>query len=387
MTHAVSRLAAWDLAVACARHAAGIDAADGVVRAAHSVLEWPEAIDLVREQGLLSWLTRSVEREQMPAPAGALLRALSSEDAARTLAQAQRLGVLSDAFGRAGIPMIPYKGPLLSLQLYGDVALRRSTDLDLVVPRASYERAREVLASRGLPSRGGHSLRQERALFAWLGHAPFGRDDDFIELHWRFAPTSFPFALEPEHAIARATRVTVAGSSLLAMHPDDLLVTLSMHGVRHLYERLEWLAGVARLVREANVSAVLAHAAQLRAKRMLLTSVGVVARVLGMPLSGPWTESLAQDPEAAQLAHLVAEGAVMQGVNRTPLLDGFALQSFYGRLMDSPHERRRLLVRAALLPTEREWELITLPDALTPLYRVVRPLRILAKYATRILRG
>jgi hypothetical protein len=54
-------------------------------------------------------------------------------------------------------------------------------------------------------------------------------------------------------------------------------------------------------------------------------------------------------------------------------------------MMDSRADRVRSLVRATMLPTEREWEAIELPGSLTPLYHLVRPARVLAVYARRAL--
>jgi hypothetical protein len=70
----------------------------------------------------------------------------------------------------------------------------------------------------------------------------------------------------------------------------------------------------------------------------------------------------------------------------TPQLEGTRLQARYVRLLDSRADRVRSVLRAALLPTEREWETVALPDALTPLYHVVRPVRLVASYARRLLR-
>jgi hypothetical protein len=223
-----------------------------------------------------------------------------------------------------------------------------------------------------------------------LGHASFGAEhEDFVELHWRFAPRQFPFGLTPETAIARSTRVAVAGQSMRLMARDDLLVTLAMHGTRHLYERLEWLAGVALLLRTAthDPPALLRLASALHGKRMLLASVVVAHRVLGLPLDAAWRSALTAEAEAWTVGDEIADLAIAQGRDGVALPDGATLQTLYTRLIDSRLDRVRSLLRAALMPTEREWELVRLPDPLTPLYRVVRPARVAMIYARRLFGG
>src|SRR4051794_33619704 len=262
--------AAWALSLACARHAAGAEPASTVASAAADVSDLPLALDLAAAQGLGPLLARALRDGNASTRAAELARESIATSTARTLGQVRLLTRVCGALDAAGGRALPYKGPVLSLQLYGDVALRTSTDLDLVVPRAAYDTARAVLGSLRLAPRGGHSVRQERTLFRWLGHASFGTgSDEFVELHWRFAPLQFPFALRPERALARASAIRIAGQSLPVMAPDALVVTLAMHGGRHLYERLEWLAGVSRLLlaRPEAADELLAHAASLRARR------------------------------------------------------------------------------------------------------------------------
>ena len=366
VTNEASRAAAWALVVACARHAASTGDLATVHAAADAVTDWDDALALVRRHRLSPWLVRALSHPGAPRDPRARAELESAADAANALAKVRQLTRLCSALARAGVPALPYKGPLLSLQLYGDLALRNSIDLDLVVPRASYRRARDVMLAEGFPPRGGHTLRQERALFGWLGHASFGvRDDDFVELHWRFAPRPFPFALQPADAMRRGTVVTVAGVQLTQMADDDLLVTLAMHGARHLYEQLEWLAGCVRLLQRIDASAdvLLAHASRLHARRMLLTSVAVAQRLLQFTPSPQWQAALARDPDSAAVADVIAQAVRDEALHHRPLPVNAPLQALYSRML--------------------EWEWVRLPDALSPLYRLIRLLRLAVVYARR----
>jgi hypothetical protein len=382
-----TRARTWTLLLACARRAAGIGDVGEVVAAAQAIDDWDLVHRRADAHGLLPWLARALAEGAIAEGARAPITAAASVVAARTLGQARRLGELVAALGDAGIRAMPYKGPALSLQLYGDLALRQSVDLDLVVPRAAYAPARDVLSRLGLTPRGGHSPRQERALFAWLGHAPFGRGDDFVELHWRFADRRFPFVLDADRALDRAHPTSVAGRTLPLMAPDDLLVTLAMHGTRHLYERLEWLAGVARLLASApdDASRLAEHAASLRAGRMLAVSVHLAGRVLAWPVGDPWRRELARDPAAAAIAARMGAEHQAHELDDRPWPAGAALLHRYAELLDAPLDRARLFVRAALAPTARDHEALALPDALLPLHRVLRPFRLAGRYLARAL--
>jgi len=193
----------WRLLIACARHAAGLTDASEVGDVAATINDWAHVERRTSAHGLVPWLARALA-QGAPSDEHAPIIAAANASAGRTLAQVRRLGELVGALADVGVTALPYKGPVLSLQLYGDLALRQSVDLDLVVPFDTYDVARAALVRRGLPPRWGHSARQECTLFAWLGHAPFGEGDDFVELHWRFADRRFPFALDARDAVRRA---------------------------------------------------------------------------------------------------------------------------------------------------------------------------------------
>src|SRR4051812_41289168 len=159
--------AGWMLAISCARHAAEIADAAEVVDAATRVADWPSALRIARDQGLDALLVRALDEggatESVLVPA----RDAIATSTARTLGQQRLLARVIGALDAAGVPALPYKGPALAMQLYGDPTLRASVDLDVVVPLAAYDTARNTLISLGLAPRGGHSARQERTLFRW----------------------------------------------------------------------------------------------------------------------------------------------------------------------------------------------------------------------------
>jgi hypothetical protein len=71
----------------------------------------------------------------MPAEWLARLRMQYMMNAARNMKMTAELLRILDALKEAGIKAMPLKGPVLAQQLYGDVALRQFSDLDILVAR------------------------------------------------------------------------------------------------------------------------------------------------------------------------------------------------------------------------------------------------------------
>jgi hypothetical protein len=108
------------------------------------------------------------------------------------LVQARRRSTLVERLGRlaterieaAGIRVVPVKGPHLAERLYGDIALRSSNDIDLLVPPDDFQDAVRVLGRHGYHSAAHAPWIRDLPLFeASLRHADEWRPP--IDLHWR----------------------------------------------------------------------------------------------------------------------------------------------------------------------------------------------------------
>ncbi len=209
----------------------------------------------------------------------------------RNCAVTRRLGELVAALASEHIRAVPYKGPLLALNAYGNVARRQFTDLDILVSPDDVTRCREVLTTRGYTavSQEGdlnpghlHSHRELQLLDERSGVR--------VEIHWRVAPHwQLPrgFAVEFEPLWQRAEIVTVNGVAMRNLAPDDLLLILCVHATSHQWFRLQLVADVAWLVhtrRDLDVERLRHTAKQLGAARMLSLGLALARDVLGASL-------------------------------------------------------------------------------------------------------
>ena len=135
-------------------------------------------------------------------------------------------------FNRAAILVMPLKGQILSLKLYGDVGLRETLDLDLEVAREDLGKAQACLESADwhpdstfspmTPRQRDSFLKNEHSM-TFL-HA---RTDRMLELHWR-NQWETPGATAARWA--RGVSSAWQGYSIQAMSPGDLALYLSGHG-------------------------------------------------------------------------------------------------------------------------------------------------------------
>lgn len=165
---------------------------------------------------------------------------------ARALTEARARGLAVEAatlravrcLAADGIRALPLKGPLLAHDAHGDVGLRETSDIDLLVRADQLTSAADILRDLGY----GEPVGARRAndlpdLHFELGHP----SEPPIDLHWRVYWYERAFS---ERMLAEAEP---GADDLLRPQPEDLVASLLLffardgfHGVRHPADLAAW---------------------------------------------------------------------------------------------------------------------------------------------------
>jgi hypothetical protein len=190
--------------------------------------EWEEALALAEQEHLLPWAAACLRSRQRPLAPGIASRVEKIERDAAIAAfywTSELKGVLG-ALGAEEIAAVPLKGPFLAERLYGSAALRVSVDLDVLVAKADLSRAEDVLSAAGFAPGAADDY-----------HRPWRRETTVVELHHDVEnPLAFDFHVESALRRTRAAEFQRVRCWRLA--PEDELLFLCLHGVRHRFERM-----------------------------------------------------------------------------------------------------------------------------------------------------
>jgi hypothetical protein len=359
-------------------------------RAALRDIGWERWIPRARAHRLIPHAHRQLESitDLVPQEVRDDLHVEARAIGARALAVSLQLGELARSFDHAGVTMIAYKGPALAEAAYGDIGVRASVDLDIVVPRDELDQGREVLQSLGYGSRSGMTPAQERALQGAFGHYVYSRDGapSPVELHWSFASSRYPWRLPPSNVALRASRLRIGTASVLVPERHDEIFLQAMHGARHQWEQLEWLVAFAELLggaaaagREIDVKILLYRAELWSSKRPLLLGARLAHELLGAPIPGALLTLAGQHPRVVKQCDLL----IARLYRGRPQHDADANRRFCLDLIDRRTDRVRFLAAEIFVPTEREWEFVQLPRPLLPLYFPIRLVRLVTRALTR----
>ena len=218
--------------------------------------QWEAFLKLTLRHGLGPIVHRGLTRSQMPPSVLTALRVNAQANTLHSHAMGSELLRLLGRLQDSGIPAFPFKGPVLSVQAYGDATLRPFTDLDIFLHQSDVLKARDLLRADGfvLPpdfvslSNADWSKVLESAYHITMFGGP---RKCAVELHWEFSNRHSGDRVDLNGIWDRLIEVPLVQHNVPAMSAEDLLPYLCVHGTKHCWERLEWLCGLTGLVQQS----------------------------------------------------------------------------------------------------------------------------------------
>lgn len=404
------------LLLACARRRCGPQTRAWVDELLSAGVDWNRLMRTAAEHGLAPLLHHHLKSRRsglVPGPVRERLRAGYLANAVHTGRQS---AVLLDVLARLeghGIRAVPHKGPVLAHSLYGSLALRPLADLDIVVARRDIPAARDILHTEGFlltddMYRKELTSREERYYLRNKAHLNFFRAMErgteekpgphdaaasrgrlarppgrtavtvFLELHWAFMPAHWSFRLRPE-SLGHMDTVVLEERSVPAFRSEDLLVILCAHGSKHFWQRILWIADVAELIRQRedlDWDHVLDLSGRVGARRMVQLGIVAAAELLDAPVPPAVLEGARGDRAVVSLIADVREGLfhrVQEGSSQVP-----DENAFYFKLRERWRDRLPFFWHYLWRPNEKDRELLPLPNGLSFVHVILRPIRIAA---------
>jgi hypothetical protein len=367
----------FDLLLACCRVPLGRDPEQVDIAQAPG-MDGVHLVQLAEYHGVVPRVYASLSASVLlTAEVREALRQRSEANARRALWLTHELRRVLDCLESRGMAALAYKGPVLAEQLYGDVAQRQFSDLDVLVHQANVPQVASLLRELGYDCGIKLSQRQERAYLASGYEYTFDRGEqrNLLEIQWQVLPRFYAVDFDMDGIFRRAVPVKLAGRAVKTLGPEDLLMVLCVHAAKHAWVRLSWLCDIVRLTecRTIDWGAVRLQARHLGIARIMATTLALadtlldtkLAASLGLPdarLQKTWQEIM---PSMADAAEYDAES-----------LSYFRLML---RSRERWRDRMRFLWRLASTPGPQEWSAVQLPDWLFPLYRGVRVFRVAAR--------
>jgi hypothetical protein len=341
-------------------------------------VNWRTLFDLAGDHGVLPLLYQvllgidSVPLEEMP-----VLQQAYQTNMHKSLLLSRELIRIVEHLSGLGIRVIPYKGPTLAETVYGDVALRQSGDIDLLIQAQDLPRVRDAARELGYTPHATLSAVEERAyLKSGYEYAFDGLGGpNLLEVQWAIQPRFYSVNFDIDGLFQRAIPVCVAGQAMRSLSYEDLFLVLSVHAAKHVWSRLIWVCDLARLMTRSDLNWdwIGTEARRLGVLRILRVTITLANRLLDAEIPSLAESAIPRDSASAQLTEQVRVQLASKTPHNTESLAYFRLMV---RLRERRSDQLRFLQRLIFTPGPGEWRALRLPAPLFSLYRLVRLSRL-----------
>lgn len=379
----ISSSAEAELLVHCARLDINPVRAERISALLDQGLDWTMMLALAQRNALVPLLYFHLNRiapGKVPPKRLSELRERFQSNSALNVLLTGELVSLLELFEQNQIPAVPYKGPAISVGIYGKLSLRQFADLDILVPEEDVWKATKLLIDRGYQA---HFVIPERkqATFVRLSYVRlFKRESDntTVELHWRLAPRFFGASFDTSTLWRRTRMIPLQGAHVRIPLSVDLVMMLCIHGAKDCWERLEWVCGLAELIRsDAGIDWPELLERAKDAHCLAIVSMGLLLAhdLLDAPIPAALIAKLRTTPDS--LTSQIVDRFFRD--ENIPLTLTQRIR-FHLETKDSGREKLRYCLRLALTTTPVDWEMMSLPESASFLYLPLRILRLIKKY-------
>ncbi len=373
-----------ELLLCCARTRSDPETAERIRTLLQQDIDWAELLQTAARHGvmpLLYWSLNNTCPEAVPQDRLSRLRRNFNANAFRNGFLLSELRGLLKLFKERDISAIPFKGPVLAASVYGNLGLRQSCDLDILVSERDFERAKELLICQGY---------QPGKLYGWEQSFVGANNRVHVDLHQGIVQQHFSFRLDFERLWQRVEPVSLAGATVVNLSPEDLLVILSVQVAKDCVQKresLKQLCDLAELIRvhqEMDWAQVMEQARTLHSERMLFLGLFLTSFLNGTVFPKEVWHSIEAEPTVKSLAAEVRQRLFRQADEPDRWLEKYLFSfSFSLRLKERLQDRVPVVgefLRQKITPRDIDRALLPLPSPLHFLYYLLRLIRLVGKY-------
>lgn len=308
------------------------------------------------------------------------LEKLNKENKIKTIKFTTELINITKAFQENNIKSIPIKGPALSVEVYDNLFLRVSSDLDILVEVDDLDKAeatlfklgyKKVKDERNLTTKQINYIKKHYHHFGYLNNKGV-----LVELHWRLH--EFANYTDFERLFESSKTIEIFDEKIHVLKEEDNLIALMLHGTKHGWTKVKWLCDIEAIIQNGNINwhILIIKAASLGLLQIVGQTLILVKELFNIEIPKE-VYSLMDDKKSKGLA--VRAFHFMTDICESKEGNNKLKFKIYSYLWLNSITKGFKYFTNFFKPKIDDFNLIKLPDSLFVLYFVVRPIHYLSK--------
>ncbi len=293
---------------------------------------------------------------------------------------------IMERFKENQIAALSVKGPLLSALIYGDISLRTSRDLDILISQTDMIQANQLLLNMGFElddSIKNLTPRQQEHIKKNFHHFVYHNQNGLeLELHWRLSSDYYdiPFG----KLWNEKQKYILFGRYVNTLNREENLAYLIVHGSKHAWKRVRWLCDVYEILslESFDEQSFIHRCESLGILHMVRQTLILCKELFGGDYDIPIKLSMKEEGISQRLAVIALNFIYSQ--EEEPELYGASLFKEYKQYMllwYRGYGRKLRYFRRHFIPTVEDFQSIKLRDQFFILYSILRVIKIINRCA------
>lgn len=341
-----------------------------------STINWQEFIKLAIKNRVYTLVYKNLNRLEnfnIDQNVLAILERRCKKNQLDSLRQTTELVKIMGILEEQGIQAISIKGPLLGLSLYGNIAMRTSHDLDILVNIDDIKTVEDILLQQGYHT-VNLSPRQKNYYIRKYHHLSYQKGGSTVELHWRFHEEKC-YNISFKEAWDNKTGFIISGLKINVLNNSENFLYLVLHGSKHAWKRLRWLCDIREIINsnELDWDQIWVRANQKGISHMLEQSLALLDRLFQIKTPLQFNQKNIDD-KATRLAVMC-----LPFINNCDELDEmfghplFLHKKRYMMIWHTSLQGRIRYIALSYFPNVQEFEAVTFQDKYFFMYYLVCP--------------
>lgn len=346
-------------------------------------IDWRAFLDLAANHGVRLLVARALQTvcwNRVPGEIQVELQQTSQSLTGKNLFLTGELLRITAEFEATRIPVAVMKGAAIAQMVYGDLALREFSDLDLLISEADFPRALELLRRLSYEPVWKYETRKVLRFLRHVGEYAVASDlsQTEVDLHWRVATKATALSPSVSDFPSGFRPVQIAGSTVMSFAPQDLPLYLAAQGGWDQWCELRRICDVAEFLRRyphIEWEPSLEAARRLGGLRSMLTGLSLASSLLGAELPASAAARIRADARVSQLVERTIRNLQ---TNQDPS-ESTSRYFFQMKAKQGLGGRIALAYSIVINRTAKDGRWVMLPRPLWLLYGILRPLRMSSK--------
>lgn len=285
-----------------------------------------------------------------------------------------------DLLEKNNIKVIAFKGPSLSQLAYGDITLRQYVDLDILVDSKDLYNSAMILKSIDIKSDTSLDfLKNKKLIEVGSDFSLFSNNNVHLELHWNL----FRKLLNQKSSnfvSINNLEVDINSKTIRTLNYDYLLIYLCVHGSKHLWERIEWIVDIDKLMKigKFDWEFIINTSKELKVYNMFLLGISLSDELFKSHIPNEIKEHYNKNRKLIDLKfkimNLINSNFMHEEKEEKIMVLKF---KYIMQMFDSKIEPLKYILSVIFKPTHYDIYFVNLPNSFSFLYYLVRPLRLI----------